>query len=366
MTILNRYLVRSNLFLLTIILLLGSTIYILTDFFLRIDVFFNAGLGAQTILLYFLFKLPFIIAQILPPVFLLSMVLQLSMMTRHREILALQAGGISFVSMIKFVFIYGVAWICLQFAFAQILGVEGNRRANAIWLTEAQGKNPASFELDDLWFNKNQYVIHLKKAWPNQDKASGVVIYELDAQKTRLIRKIYADSVNSGDQDWQLKKVSIALLETYSVIEQSDYSLPVNHSLVSFNTLDRKNKTITEMNIFELSDYIDNMKNSGTNVEAMRTDFHNRFAYAVSLFIMGIAALSITMHVQNIYASLLLSITITFFYYGISTFFTTLGEKGQLDPLTASWFTNFVFFAAFGCVLLISILRGISHRKRFA
>jgi lipopolysaccharide export system permease protein len=365
MTILNRYLVKSNLFLLAAILFLGAAIYVLTDFFLRIDVFSESGLDVWTVLLYFAFKLPFIIAQILPPVFLLTLVFQLSIMAKHREILALQAGGISFVHMIKFVLIYGCIWVCLQFVFAQMLGVEGNRRANAIWLTDAQGKNPLLFELNDLWFSKNHYVINLQKVWPNRDVASGVVIYELNAEKDRLLRKISAESAKTGSKEWQLFNVKITHPETYSFTEHNSYFLPVRHSLEVFNTLDRKTKVIAEMDILELREHIENMKNSGTNVEAVRTDFHNRFAYAASLFIMGLMSLGIAMHVENIYVSILLSITATFIYYGFSSFFTAFGEKGLLDPVLSSWLANLIFLVAFGGLLCVSILKGISRRKLF-
>jgi lipopolysaccharide export system permease protein len=365
MTILNRYLVKSNLFLLTVILLLGAAIYILTDFFLHIDVFLESDLSTLSVLLYFVFKLPVIIAQILPPVFLLTLVLQLSIMTKHRETLALQAGGISFSSMIKFVFVYGLIWVCLQFAFAQMLGVEGNRRANVIWLTDAQGKNPINFSIENLWFNNKQYVIHMKTAWPNQEKAVGVVIYELSINKNRIISKIYADSVDTGTKNWVMDNVKIIYPDSYTFVEHKTYILAMNHPLIGFNTLDRKNRTVAEMNILELDTYIDNMKNSGTNVEVIRTDFHNRFAYAASLFIMGIIALAITMHIESIYLAILLSITSTVFYFGFSSFFITFGEKGLLDPVLAAWLSNGMFFVVFGSMLCISILRSISRRKLF-
>ncbi|MDR2503091.1 MAG: LptF/LptG family permease, partial [Deltaproteobacteria bacterium] len=129
MSVLNRYLLRRALFMLFVLLLAGMGVFVLSDLFQRLDVFMDADYPPAGIALYFIIRLPMIASQILPAVFLLAMTLQLSLMNKQRESLALQAGGIAPSAFFRFVFIYGLFWSCAQFACAQVLGVAGEKRA---------------------------------------------------------------------------------------------------------------------------------------------------------------------------------------------------------------------------------------------
>ena len=102
MTLLSRYLIRQNLFLLFAILLMSTGLYLLTDFFERLDNFLESGTSAKMVLIFFSVKIPLIISQILPAVFMLAMVAQMNFLQRSRELIALTAGGISPMALVRF------------------------------------------------------------------------------------------------------------------------------------------------------------------------------------------------------------------------------------------------------------------------
>ena len=95
MSLLFRYLTKNNAMILLPTLAVGIGLYVLTDLFERLDNFIEAGLSVGMVLTYFVVKMPLVISQILPVIFLLSTVIQLCIMARSRELTALQAGGIS-------------------------------------------------------------------------------------------------------------------------------------------------------------------------------------------------------------------------------------------------------------------------------
>ena len=95
MSLLFRYLTKNNAMILLPTLAVGIGLYVLTDLFERLDNFIEAGLSVGMVLTYFIVKMPLVISQILPVIFLLSAVIQLCIMARSRELTALQAGGIS-------------------------------------------------------------------------------------------------------------------------------------------------------------------------------------------------------------------------------------------------------------------------------
>ena len=86
---LNHYLLRQNLLLMFIILLCGIGIYLVVDLLERINIIVDSQVGLDVALKYFISKLPLIISQILPAIFMLSVIVQIAIMFYNNEMLAL-------------------------------------------------------------------------------------------------------------------------------------------------------------------------------------------------------------------------------------------------------------------------------------
>ncbi|MDR2891671.1 MAG: LptF/LptG family permease [Deltaproteobacteria bacterium] len=361
MTLLNKYLLRRNIFLLFSLLTVGAGIYVLTDLFQRIDVFLDAGHGVGLILLYFLVKLPLIVSQILPSIFLLALVLQLALMRKSRESMALEAGGVSPAAMLRFVLVYALLWSCLQFAFAQVLAVQGERYSGEIWQSEVKKREAQYYAIEDLWFTSGDYVIHLKQAWPNSEKATGVTIYELTRDGLGLVRSIRAKEAATSGNGWTLSDVEITRPGVFGHYRVPGETLPVHQDLLTFKTFEPKSYP-SEMSLTDLWSNIARLEQAGSNVEALRTEFHRRFAYAASLLVMGMLALLINMRTDKLYLAVFYAMLCTFVFYASSSFFGTLGENGKLPPPLAAWSTNALFALVAGWYLLRDMLHTLKHK----
>lgn len=131
MSLLFRYLTKNNAMILLPTLAVGIGLYVLTDLFERLDNFIEAGLSVGMVLTYFVVKMPLVISQILPVIFLLSTVIQLCIMARSRELTALQAGGISLGVVANSMILCGIFWGGVQLGFSEYLGVAGERESAA-------------------------------------------------------------------------------------------------------------------------------------------------------------------------------------------------------------------------------------------
>ena len=118
MSLLFRYLTKNNAMILLPTLAVGIGLYVLTDLFERLDNFIEAGLSVGMVLTYFVVKMPLVISQILPVIFLLSTVIQLCIMARSRELTALQAGGISLGVVANSMILCGIFWGGVQLGLA--------------------------------------------------------------------------------------------------------------------------------------------------------------------------------------------------------------------------------------------------------
>ncbi|MDL2314340.1 LptF/LptG family permease [Desulfovibrio sp. OttesenSCG-928-C14] len=361
MTILSRYLLRRNLFLLMALLCLGVGIFILADLFQRIDVFMDAGYGFGGIAAYFVLRAPMIASMILPVIFLLALVIQLGLMRKSRETVALEAGGISPGSMVRFIMVYGLAFSLLQFALSQFIGVYGEEAGNRIWREDVRGRSSAYYAIQNLWFTHGPYVVYLERALPEDEAASGVYIYELNPDGLSINKVYQAARAETGPKSWRLHEARVLSPESFDYESAAELSLPVGMELALFRNFEPK-APIAERRLGEIISSIESMEKAGTNVELLRTELHKRFAFSASLFIMGLLALVITMLTVNIYVAVILSLISTFLYYAASVFCATLGESGNLAPFWAAWLPNTAFFLLSGGYILLQYLRTLRHK----
>jgi len=95
MKILYRYLAYEfvrNLIFITLCLI---ALYLIIDFFEKIRMFLSNNATIQQMAAHFFFRIPMILSQMLPAAVLLASLLTCGYLSRHSEIVAMKANGIS-------------------------------------------------------------------------------------------------------------------------------------------------------------------------------------------------------------------------------------------------------------------------------
>ncbi|WP_319466824.1 LptF/LptG family permease [uncultured Pseudodesulfovibrio sp.] len=339
--VLSRYLIRQNLFLMIICLAVGTCIYLLSDVFDRLDDFIRAGLGVETILFYFLVKIPVIVSQLMPAIFLLAMVIQMGVLTRSKELLALQAGGVSFAWLIRFFLIYGLVWGAGQLVFSQFLGVFGEYEANRIWKEDVRKKHLDELKIHKLWFRDGPFIVLADEAFPGKSRATGITVYEFATDNQELIRILTAKKALIDDNGWGLLDVHELDTRTFLSVNRLSQFLSVRQNLKAYAAVELKGDK-AQLPLMELSRTIKKLEASGSNVEILRTAWHGKWSYAFSITIMALMALMLTTFSENVYANIGLSLIIIFVQYGVHVVGATAGEKGVLPPILAAWLGNII------------------------
>ncbi len=339
MSLLSRYLFRNNLTLILPTLAIGTGLYILSDLFDRLDDFLEAGVGFGVAAWYFVAKTPLIISQILPAVFLLATLAQLCLMSRGRELIALQAGGISMGRVARNLVFCGVVWAVVQLGFSQVLGVSGEVEAARIWSEDVRGKTEATATLRNVWFTDGPYVVNLAEVVPAKETGTGLAAYELSADGLTIAQVIRAASFTAGDEDWELRDVTIFDPTGYLSSHEDALSLHLRQDVQAF-LVTARHADPSRLPLWQLGDAIDRLSASGSNVEGVRTAWHMKLAYATSLVIMAVVAAAVVTWRDNIYLCIGLALVITFLFYTMFTVGGTLGQKGIVTPPLAAWGAN--------------------------
>ena len=363
MTLLSRYLVRQNLFLIAVILLISTGLYVLTDMFERLDNFLESDIGVSTMLLFFLMKIPTIISMTLPAVFMIAVVVQMNVLERSRELIALMAGGISPTAMVRFVILYGLIWAIAQFTFAQVIGVTGERMANRIWLEDVRGKILEEAKIAGLWFTEKNHILHIDMTWPLQNRGEGLQVYTLDETGVGIREIIKAKRFTVRSGGWQLEDGEVLRPAEYSSTSFDTLELSVQQDMRAFQvSASSSGVKPQQLSLVELSETIARLEHAGSNVENLLTAWHGKLAYAASIVIMGLLALLVSRYTTNIYKAIVISLLIVFFYYGVNTICVSMGEQGIVSPFVGAWFADLFFFFLGLLWVLWPSLRTRMHR----
>ena len=371
--VLSRYLIRQNLYLMAVCLAVGTCIYLLSDIFDRLDEFIRAGLGAETILFYFIVKIPLIVSQLMPAIFLLAMVIQLGVLARTREMLALRAGGISFAWFIRFFIVYAMFWSVGQLVFSQFLGVFGEYEANRIWKEDVRKKQLDELIIKDLWFRDGPFIVLAREAFPAKSRASDIRVYEFTTDNQELIRILTAKKALIDDHGWGLLDVHELDTRTFIGVSRASQFLSVRQNLKAYAAVEMKGDT-AQLPLMELSKAIDRLEESGSNVEILRTIWHGKISYACSIVVMALLALMLFSLSENLYANIGLALILIFVQYGVHVVGVTAGGKAVLPPVVAAWLGNAITGSVASLrlawvsmpgfqVVVRDCLRGLSFRR---
>lgn len=344
---LGRYMALQNLFLMFVCLGVGVGIYMLSDIFDRLDDFVEAGLGAGDILYYFLVKLPLILSQILPAVFLLAMVVQLGVMSRTREMVALRAGGVSSGWFLRFFLFYAVFWSVLLLCFSQVLGVYGEREARRIWKEDVRKGQYTKRTINNLWFREGGFIVQADRVMLGRELAENITAYRIQRESNRLEKIITAQKADIKAEGWLLKNALTLDTATFEDTVQSELLLPVHQDMNAFLATDSE-ASQSKQPLWRLSRVISELEASGSNVQNLKTAWHSKLSYAFSIVVMALIALAVVTFTENVYIGIMLSLVLVFTYYGAYVIGESAGQRGLLPPFVAAWMGNLFFSAAAG------------------
>jgi len=340
MTLLFRTVFKDNVRLVLAILAIGIAIYLLIDLFERLDNFLDAGVPMGTIVWYFIVKIPLVVSQLLPAIFLLAVVVQLSLMTRSRELIALQSAGISLLHVLKAILLVSLVWACVQLSFSDWIGVRGEQASRRIWQEDVRKRNLETINLHDVWFSEGLWVVYLKELRPD-NSGTGFVGYNLSADGLHLQSVVRAERFKAVPNAWTLEDVVEDSPNVYERVESRQKILPLTQNPEAFRLIEPGTKP-QQLSLEQLDVAIEQLQETGSNVETLRSVWHMKLAYAASLIVMALVGTVLVMWQSAIMIALPLSLICTLIYYALFTIGTSLGQQGIVPAPLGAWIANIV------------------------
>ncbi len=140
MTLLSRYILLNFFRNLGLIMASFITIYLIIDFFEKIDNFVEKGKSMTLVVKFFLLNIPFIIEQMSPVCILLAGVVTLGILNHTNELIALKACGLPLRKITAPIIAAAMACVLVFLSLSQLVLPKTVAATNHIWNKEVKGR----------------------------------------------------------------------------------------------------------------------------------------------------------------------------------------------------------------------------------
>lgn len=322
-------------------------IYLLVDFFEKIDDFTKNDKPFSLALEFFLLNIPFIIDQLGPVLILLSGVITLGILSHSNELTALKAGGIPLRQIIKPIGIGALLSTLLFLAMAQWLLPRTISTTNQIWHEDVGGMVPLGIYRNGRYYYKGETGFYSFQ-WPNPErfifKDFSYSRWNDDYNLEAMVTAKWADWKS---ERWVLKIATIQKrLESGNFkIRNFDYfelklpETPENFFIPRYRS--------AEMSLLEL--FSDALKqNSAREKRIAWADFSSRISYiflGIPLLLLGLPILTISYQKwgRDLSIAIPASCGLAFVAWGIWGAMQSLAKTGYMHPFIGATVIHLVF-----------------------
>jgi lipopolysaccharide export system permease protein len=353
--ILSRYLASEFLRIVALCLVAFIVVYLIADFSDRIDDFLKHEAPAGAIVRYFLVRIPLIVNEVLPIAVLAAMLLSLGGLSRHNEITAMRACGVSSAQIVA-----PLLGVCLMMSAGVFLWNENvvpyfASRAHYINTVEIKKRRMQGLLGDQqIWAHGQDAFYNIQSFDSHSRTLVGITIYPIDPA-FRLKGLIEIPSARWNGRRWAFS----GGVERSFGPDGEIRTIPL-----TTGTLDLRQKPADlmaarrdaeEFNYRELSALVENMRKKGLDTTEYLVDL--RLKLAVPFIVTVMALISMPLGMRNLRSSSLANnigggLLIGGSYWFVLALAVSLGHSGALPPTVAAWTANAIF-SAIGLFLLL-------------
>jgi len=358
MKILDRYLLNDYLRNMLFIAIIFIFLFLTIDFFEKIRMFLSNNATLKQMLSYSLFQVPIALSQTLPAVVLLSSLITFGNLSRHSEIIALKANGISLFRFALPAIAISLLTSLAIFLLNEWITPYAYARAEYIRYVEVQKRPiPGSFNQGQIWYRGEKGIYNFRMFDAGTNSLQGITLYYLDRQMN-LLKRLDAKRGEWKDGKWFFYDLLITRFDggdfpVISRIKRQEADIPETPS--DFKLVQ---KDAAAMGYFELRRYINKLQAEGYNATRYIVDLQGKIAFPLICIILSVIGFSFSLRSERsggIAVGIGTGLIIGFSYWIVFAYGISLGRSGAFPPLFAAWFANILFGA--GSIFLLSRVR---------
>jgi LPS export ABC transporter permease LptG/LPS export ABC transporter permease LptF len=328
------------------------------NFFELLSDIVKNGIPLSKVFTYLAFLTPKLIYDTLPISVLVAVLVTFGVLTKHNEVIAFKACGVSLHRLGLPVLVASGFLSAGLFAFDHYYVPKANRRQDAL-RNEIKGRPVQTYlRPDRKWiFGSGSRIYYYKYFDPGEGVMGEVSVYELDPATFHLTRQISAERArwsqtlrtwvfeNGWSRDFRGRR-GIAY-DAFQVMTFKELDEPPSYFL-------KEVVPDQQMNFRQLEQYIGDLQQSGFDTVKLRVQYYRKFSVPLFALIMAMISIPCGFLVGNrgAMAGIGVSIGIAISYWGVGLLFEKIGNVNQLPPALAAWSPD-ALFALTGLYLML-------------
>lgn len=337
--LLESYVARKFLMFFLLSLTTFFFLYLVVDFFEKIDRLVRASLGMGEMGRYLLLKAPMALEQVMSPAVLLGAMVTFGILNRTRETMAIRTSGLDILALTRPVLSLSVitAGFLLALNLYLIPWSQGN--LSLFWETQVQKKPPRSLiNLEHFWYKGDRVIYNILLYRKDEQTLEGVKIYRLDDQ-FRLVQVVAARRAVWQEGRWRLYQGIVQTFEPLGEEKEESFqelTLSLAEKPADFVGFEKK---VSEMDVGELLRFVGRLERDGYKSTPYRLEVQNRFSMALVPVVLAILGMGLALRQENIYipAMVAVGLALMFAYWLLLGFCTSLGQAGRWPVFWAAW-----------------------------
>jgi lipopolysaccharide export system permease protein len=283
MNVLSFYIAKEILKGSLIALLILLTLFNLFTFADELKDIGQGHYNLKQILYYVVLTSPTVLYQLIPASALIGSLFVLGAMGNNRELIAMQASGLSILGIIKAVMLAGVVLVALSMLIGEFVAPLGERLGQKIKMT-AQNEQIIMNSSYGLWLREGPNYINVRQV-EDDGKLADISIYELDAQR-HLNRELHADKATFlGKKTWKLENIKQSTIST-QLIQVTRQAEQIWNSSIAPNLLKIVIVNPKNLSLYDLAMYVRFLKENHQKSHAYEVAFWGRAVSPLTTFVM--------------------------------------------------------------------------------
>ena len=345
MRTLDRLVVGSFLKLFVVVSLAVPPLFMLGDFTERLDQYLDRGLSRTEIALSYLYKLPEYLQYAFPIAALVATIFTIHSMTRHHEIVAAKAGGISFHRIMAPLVVLGVLLTGVALGLSEVVP-RGNRIAAQIQRAEGPSR---TWRSDFVYRSEDGLSWQVTRLTASDGRMTGVVL-ERPPSADSPATHVTAEAANwTEGEGWTLAQGYMRTLlpdSTERAVQFERMAMPeMKERPEELLEVPREPEEMTYAEIARLAAILERTGGDATEWLVRRGQLLSVPVATLIIILFG-APLATSSKRGGTAFGIGISLLTVIVFTMMLKFAGAMGEAGAISPWSAAWMPNILFFGA--------------------
>ncbi len=348
MTIVHRYLLGSFLRNLIYTMLGALLIFTVMDLLDHMGSFVDNSATPSMIAHYYMYKSAWIIDTVLPIAVLMAVLFTVGTMARYLELTALFSAGWSLMQVTRPLIVSSLFLTLFSLSWHEFVLPKANILQRKVWEVEIHKHKDTINPTENIAVKgKADRMYYARRFDPETGILQGMRI--ITKKNSKIVEIIAADRAEWIKGHWTLTGVTRRRWQNDQEKTEHFARLTAADMTIDPKVFYRDRIRQKDMNIRQLRDHIQMVKQSGGNATNSMVDIQFNLAFPfvnIILTLMGIILAS-SPRKTTVASGFGLTLLVGFGYYMFMNFGKSLGHTGMIPPIPAAWAGNIFFLLLF-------------------